>query len=162
MILFCFSGCTAKVRDFSYISGDIVCEISFEKNGRTIRGIVHKSELKGNDVSIRFCEPQSIAGLEIKREGGIVSARFEGVYIERDIFLEMLAVEKFFEYDSVIKESEKHGEESEKMTVRRVTGEEFLLLVDGGVPIAIRGELFGEECEIKIIRFKGKILGERK
>ena len=162
IFLFCFSGCEANARDFRYISGDIECEVSFEKNGRAVRAVIHKSEASGEDVRICLLEPQSIAGLEIVRADGIVSVCFEGLRIESESFSSLVEIERFFEYDSRIKSTQRLKGSAEMITVSRSSGEEFLLLLEGGIPVAIRGELFGEELEIRIIRFAGDILGEGK
>ena len=158
LILICLlTGCLSGGGRTVYISGDIECEMSWVIDKTTYRAVIVRRE---NFTQICFAEPRSLAGIVLTRDGESMSATLDGLEIN-DGIERLFEIEKFFEYDTEVISSNFDGG-VECLELSRYNGERFSLFLEGGVPTRIEGELYGERCEIKLIRIAGDMAGETK
>jgi hypothetical protein len=166
IVLVIFTGCGSIKKEFTYMDGDIECEVSWVRDNVNFRAIILKriaGELE--NISVSFCEPRSLEGVTVESVGNEITIKYGDMEIENSNFQNMIEVKKFFEYDSKILSSsleEKNKGTIDKVMLQRADGEKFFVCFDDGIARSITGELCGEKTEIKIIRFEGKILKEKK
>ena len=156
LILICLlPGCLGGGGRTVYISGDIECEMSWVIDKTTYRAVIVRRE---NFTQICFAEPRSLAGIVLTRDGESMSATLDGLEIN-DGIERLFEIEKFFEYDTEVISSSFDGG-VERLELSRYNGESFSLFLEGGVPTRIEGELYGERCEMQLIRIAGNMAGE--
>ena len=164
-IIFCacllvlgLSGCESRGREYVYLSGEVLCEVSF-----SLERVTYRAEIERLDSGCRiyFHEPPSLSALTLTSDGESFRAELSGIEVSGEAYAGLFEVARFFEYGTRVLASELYGG-AERLTLERSTGERFSLFVTDGMPSRIEGELYGERREIRLLRVEGEMLGERK
>ena len=154
ILIFGLIGCSDGVREYVYLSGDVMCEVSFVLDKTTYRAEIERC---AESCRIYFHEPPSVDGLELTSDGESFHATLCGIDVSGEAYAGLFAIAGFFEYDTRVISSALDGR-AERITLERATGERFsLILLDGDVAM-IDGELYGKRCEIRILRVEGEML----
>ena len=158
-LLLCgLSGCDGRGREYVYLSGEVLCEVSFSLDKTTYRAEIERSDAL---CRIYFHEPPALSTLTLTSDGESFSAELSGIAVSGEAYAGLFEIAHFFEYSTRVLASEL-DRGAERLTLERATGERFLLLLEEGVPSRIEGELYGERREIRLLRVEGEMLGERK
>ena len=159
LVLLCgLLGCSVRGREYVYISGDILCEVSFEVDNTTYRAEIERS-VQG--CRIYFHEPLSLKDLELTSDAEGIRAKLCGIEVSGEAYVGLFEVAHFFEFDTRVISSSLDGG-TECITLERAVGERFSAFLCDGEISMIDGVLYGERREIKLLRVEGEMLRERK
>ena len=154
VLIFGFLGCSGSGREYVYLSGEVLCEVSFVLDKTTYRAEIERS---AEGSRIYFHEPSSLDTLELTSDGEGFHAELLGIEVSGEAYAGLFEIARFFEYDTRVISSSLDGSD-ERITLERAAGERFSLVLSNGEVSFIDGELYGAQRRIKVLRVEGEML----